>query len=120
MKTAFLNACHTMEMKGEALRKADLAASFRKAVVESLVDKAMLAARETGAKQMAMAGGVSANRLLRRRMQEACEQAHMPFFMPQVHLCTDNGAMIGAEGYLQYKRGNIADLSLNAKAVIPL
>jgi N6-L-threonylcarbamoyladenine synthase len=114
MKTAFLNACHTMEMKGEELPKADLAASFRKAVVDSLVEKAVLAAKETGTRQMAMAGGVSANRLLRRSMQEACDRMHMPLYMPEIHLCTDNGAMIGSAAYYRLLKGEVAPLTLNA------
>ncbi len=114
MKTAFLNAVNRLEMTGQPLPKADLAASFRHAVVESLVGKAMLAARETGAKQMAMAGGVSANRELRRRMTEACEKAGIPLFMPRLDLTGDNGAMIGAAAYWRLLRGEIAPLTLNA------
>ena len=68
LKTAFLNAAHKLEQKGEPLPKADMAASFRYAVVSSLVEKAVLAAVETGAPALAMAGGVSANSLLRRMM----------------------------------------------------
>ncbi|MBR1686798.1 MAG: tRNA (adenosine(37)-N6)-threonylcarbamoyltransferase complex transferase subunit TsaD [Clostridia bacterium] len=114
MKTAFLNSCHTMEMKGEELPKADLAASFRKAVVDSLVGKAKLAAKDTGAKKMAMAGGVSANRLLRREMQAACDSLGIPLYMPEIKLCTDNGAMIGSAAYYRLLRGETAALTLNA------
>ncbi len=114
MKTAFLNACHRMEMRGEELPKADLAAAFRKAVVEALVEKAVLAARDLGVKQMAMAGGVSANRMLRREMQAACDELGLPLFMPELKLCTDNGAMIGSAAYYRLQRGEIAELTLNA------
>ena len=115
MKTAFLNAANKMEMKGEPLPKADMAASFRYAVVSSLVDKAMLAARETNAPALALAGGVSANRLLRRMMQEACDKAGLPLYMPRLDLCTDNAAMIASAAYYRLRRGELAELTLNAE-----
>ena len=115
MKTAFLNAANKLEMKGEELPKADMAASFRHAVVSSLVDKAMLAARETNAPALALAGGVSANRLLRRMMQEACDKAGLPLYMPRLDLCTDNAAMIASAAYYRLRRGELAALTLNAE-----
>ena len=78
LKTAFINAVHNARQKGELLCDADLAASFRYAVVSQLVDKAMLAARELGLHKMVLAGGVSANRLLRREMEAACAKAGIP------------------------------------------
>ena len=115
MKTAFLNAANKLEMKGEPLPKADMAASFRHAVVSSLVDKAMLAAKETHAPALALAGGVSANRLLRRMMQDACDKAGLPLYMPRLDLCTDNAAMIASAAYYRLMRGEMAELTLNAE-----
>ena len=115
MKTAFLNAANKLEMKGESLPKADMAASFRHAVVSALVDKAMLAARETHAPALALAGGVSANRLLRRMMQEACDKARLPLYMPRLDLCTDNASMIASAAYYRLRRGELAELTLNAE-----
>ena len=114
MKTAFLNAVNKLEMKGEPLPKADLAASFRYAVVSSLVEKAILAAREVGAPALALAGGVSANRLLRRMMTEAAGRERLPLYMPRLDLCTDNGAMIASAAYYRFRRGETAPLTLNA------
>ena len=118
VKTAFLNAVHGMEQRGEPLPKADLAASFRFAVCDQLAEKTERLLRDRLAEGetpvMAMAGGVSANRELRRRMTALCGELGVPLRMPRIDLCTDNGAMIGAAAYWQLKRGNIAGLELNA------
>ena len=120
MKTAFLNAANKLEMKGEALPKADMAASFRYAVVSTLVEKAILAAKDKHAPALAMAGGVSANRLLRRMMQEAADKAGIPLYMPRLSLCTDNGAMIGSAAYYRLLKGELAPLTLNANPALRL
>ncbi len=114
LKTAFLNAAHKMTQRGEELPRADMAASFRWAVVSSLTEKAVLAAKETHAKALAMAGGVSANRLLRRMMQEKCDAAGIPLYMPRLDLCMDNAAMIGSAAYYRLRKGELAELTLNA------
>lgn len=120
LKTAFINAVHNARQKGELLCDADLAASFRQAVVSFLVDKAMLAADELGLEKIALAGGVSANRLLRRQMQSACDKRGLPLFMPALSLCGDNAAMIASAGYFRLMRGESADLSLNARPALRL
>ncbi len=120
LKTAFINAVHNARQKGESLCDADLAASFRYAVVSQLVDKAMLAADELHLNKMVLAGGVSANQLLRREMERACCQRGIPLYMPQLNLCGDNAAMIGSAAYYRLRRDELADLSLNARPALRL
>ena len=120
LKTAFINAVHNARQKGEQLNDADLAASFRAAVVSFLVDKAMLAAEELNVKKIALAGGVSANSLLRREMEKACQKRGIQLYMPMLKLCGDNAAMIGSAAYYHLLRGEIADLTLNAKPALRL
>ena len=120
LKTAFINAVHNARQKGETLNDADLAASFRQAVVSFLVDKAMLAADDLGLKKMALAGGVSANRLLRREMEKACQKRGIQLYMPALNLCGDNAAMIASAAYYRLMRGDIGDLTLNARPALRL
>ena len=120
LKTAFINAVHNARQKGEMLQDADLAASFRHAVVTMLADKTMQAARDTGVTKLALAGGVSANSLLRREMQRRCDQMGISLYMPQLSLCGDNAAMIGSAAYFRLMRGEIGDLKLNARPSLPL
>jgi len=120
LKTAFINVAHKLSQQGKPLPKADMAAAFRMAVVSSLCEKAMLAAKETKASALALAGGVSANSLLRRMMQEKCDNAGIPLYMPKPSLCTDNAAMIASAAYYRLLRGEIAGLSLNAQPALRL
>ena len=120
LKTAFINAVHNARQKGEEIHDADLAASFRAAVVSFLVDKAMLAAEELHLKKMALAGGVSANSLLRREMEAACQKRGISLYMPRLNLCGDNAAMIGSAAYYHLMRGEIAGLDLNARPALRL
>ena len=95
LKTAFLNACHKMEQKGEALPRADLAASFERAVVDTLCERTMLALEDSGLDTLCLAGGVSANRRLRAQMTALAAKRGFRLCMPELWLCTDNAAMIG-------------------------
>ena len=120
LKTAFINAVHNARQKGETLCDADLAASFRHAVVTMLADKTMQAVKDTGVTKLALAGGVSANSLLRREMQKRCDKAGVKLYMPHLSLCGDNAAMIGSAAYFRLMRGEWANLSLNARPSLPL
>ncbi len=123
LKTAFMNTVHTLEQRGESLPKADLAASFRRVVCRELTGKARLLLEEHGRdgyRGFALAGGVSANRELRRMAAAMCEELGMTLFMPEIHLCTDNGAMIGSAAYYRLMNGEIAGLELNAMPALRL
>ena len=121
VKTAFLNTVHRLEQQGTPLPKADLAAGFREAVCAQLTEKAELLLRDrAGTLPMAMAGGVSANRELRRRMQATCDRLGVKLYMPRIDLCTDNGAMIGSAAYYRLRRGEIAGPELNAAPALRL
>ena len=120
LKSAVLNYLHTQEQRGESYNAADVAASFQKTVVETLVEKTMDAASYSNAEKIVLAGGVSANGCLSAAMQEACDKKGYAFYHPDPILCTDNGAMIGCRAYYMAKAGRFADLTLNAKPALPI
>ncbi len=120
LKTAVLNMLHNAEQKGETLPKADVCASFRKAVVDMLSENFLQAAADTGAKTLVLAGGVSANRGLRRRLETECAKRGLSLFMPPVALCGDNGAMVAAQGYYELMAGHTAGMDLNAIASLSI
>lgn len=114
LKSAVLNYLNHAQMAGETVNRADLAASFQKNVIDSLVGRAVLAAKEQHCEKLAIAGGVASNSALRAAIAKACEQTGMAFYYPEPVLCTDNAAMIGAAAYYEYRRGNFAGWDLNA------
>ena len=120
LKTAVINYCHTKEQKGEPYEKSDVARSFQCAAVDVLVEKTVAAAKETGVNTVTAGGGVVANTYLRQSLSAACANNGLKLVLPEKRYCTDNAAMIAAEGLIQYRSGNFADMSLNAKASIPL
>lgn len=116
LKTSVINLVHNAEQKGEEIDRAGLAASFTKAVSDSLVPRTVLAAKKLGYKKVVVAGGVAANSRIRADFKAAAEQNGFELFVPPLKLCGDNGAMIGAQAYYEYLAGNIGDSSLNAYA----
>ena len=120
LKTAVINLIHNAEQKGKTLEIPDLAASFRKAVVDCLVRNFIKAAEDTGSRRLVIAGGVSANSLLRSRLREECAKRGWEFYLPQVSLCGDNAAMVASQGYYEFISGAKAGLDLNACAEMPI
>jgi N6-L-threonylcarbamoyladenine synthase len=98
----------------------DIAASFQRRVVETLVEKTFAAARWHGARAVGIAGGVSANSELRRASRARGEAIEMPVLIPRVSLSTDNAAMIAAAGFRQLAAGRLAPPDLNADASLML
>jgi N6-L-threonylcarbamoyladenine synthase len=95
----------------EPSSRADLAASFQEAVVESLVSRAWEALEHTGCRHLAVCGGVAANGRLRRVLQERAAADGVGLFLPPLSLCTDNAAMVAALGYHHLLAGNRLDLA---------
>lgn len=120
LKTAVINYVHQEEQRGKDINKADVAKSFQCSAIDVLVDKAFEALKETGFKTLCVSGGVGANAYLREQLSFRAKKEGVKLVLPEKRYCTDNGAMIGAEGYIQYVNGKRADLTLNAKAVLPL
>ncbi|MBQ3022263.1 MAG: tRNA (adenosine(37)-N6)-threonylcarbamoyltransferase complex transferase subunit TsaD [Clostridia bacterium] len=114
LKTAVINYVHTAEQKGEEINKADVAASFQQAVCDVLVNNTVGAAKELGMDKIAIAGGVAANTLLRKQMEDTAKKNGIGFYCPPFELCTDNAAMISCAGYFNFKAGIRGGLDLNA------
>ena len=114
LKSAVLNYLNEMKMKNMEVNRADVAASFQKAVIEVLVQKSLEALSETNLDTLVLAGGVAANSALERRLREASAEHGIHFYYPDKILCTDNAAMIACRGYYQSRAGLFSDLRLNA------
>lgn len=114
LKSAVLNYLNQMEMKKQEINRADVAASFQKAVVSFLVDNAMKACKLKDVDKIAVAGGVAANTCLRDTLIKEGNSKNIKVLFPEFILCTDNAAMIGSAAYFEYIKGNIAKLNLNA------
>ena len=117
IKSAVINLIHNENQRGNEIRVNDMCCSFQNRVVTILVKKVIRAMKEYNVKNLVLAGGVAANSYLREELTKACEQNNFNFVYPPVKYCTDNAAMIGAAAYYAYKKGIVADLTLNAKAV---
>ena len=120
LKTAVINLVHNAQQKGEELDRKGLAASFTKAVSDSLVPRTMMAAENLGYKKIVVAGGVAANSRIRAVFTAAAKEKGCELFVPPLRLCGDNGAMIGAQAYYEYQAGVTAGSDLNAYATMDI
>jgi len=114
LKSAVLNYLNSCRMKGEEINRADVAASFQKAVIDVLVEHSLHAVKSRGFKKFAIAGGVASNSSLRAAFEQECKKRGITFYRPSPGLCTDNAAMIGAAAYYEYRRGVRHGYDLNA------
>ena len=110
VKTAVLNLIN----KEKDLNVNDLCASFEEAVTDVLVENVLRAVDELHVSKVAIAGGVSANSYLRDRMQKIGSMHNLKIYYPELILCTDNAAMIGAAAYYNFLAGKVSNLDLNA------
>ena len=116
LKTAALNYINQMKQKNEEVNRADLAASYTRAVTRAVAKKISSALDVTSMKTLVMAGGVAANSHLRKAVGDVCTSKKVRFVCPPISLCGDNAAMIAAAVYYEFLKGNFADTSLNASA----
>lgn len=117
LKSAVINLSHNEKQRGHEIIKENMATSFQNRVVEILVKKTIKALKDYKVNNLIVAGGVAANKGLRNELAKACKKNGINLIVPEMKYCTDNAAMIGAAAYYAYKRGDIAGLDLNAKAV---
>ncbi len=114
LKSSVLNYINSCEMKGIEYNKADIAASFQRAVVDVLVNHSMKALKNMGWNKFAIAGGVASNSAIREAFIEACKQENVEFYYPSPIYCTDNAAMIGAAAHYEFIKGVRHGYDLNA------
>lgn len=116
LKTSIINTIHNAKQKGEEINVPDLGASFMAAVASCLCKNTLKAMQDTGYKKLVLAGGVSANSVLRKQVEDMCKKNGFELYLPELSLCGDNAAMVGAQAYYEFLSGNVAWLELNAYA----
>ncbi|MFC7063237.1 tRNA (adenosine(37)-N6)-threonylcarbamoyltransferase complex transferase subunit TsaD [Halobacillus seohaensis] len=120
LKSSVINKLHNAKQKNEEILPVDVAASFQASVIDVLSTKAYQAAKAYGVKQVIVAGGVAANRGLRKVLHEKFENEDIQLLIPPLHLCTDNAAMIASAGAVAYRQGHRAGYDLNANPGLDL
>lgn len=116
LKSAVINLAHNEEQRKNELRQADLAKSFQNVIVKSITSKVRKAILERNIKHIIVAGGVAANKALRKGMEDLANELKADLSIPPIKYCTDNAAMIAAAGYYAYLDKRIGDLNLNSKS----
>jgi len=120
LKTAVMNFINNQEQRGVEINKADLAASFQEAVVDSLSAQLLKAVKEYEVKSVVLSGGVAANSRLREVVSKKLKELGLDLYYPPLNLCTDNAAMIGAVAYYQYLDRDFSQLSISAEPALKL
>ena len=120
VKSAVLNYLNKAKMKDEEVNKADIAASFQKAIVDVLKNNVFLTCERRNLKKIAVAGGVASNSCLRETLIREGAKRGIEILFPEPILCTDNAAMIGSAAYFKLMDGAASDLNINAKPNLKL
>ena len=120
VKSSVLNYLNKSSMQNVEVNKADVAASFQKAVTDVLRDNVFLTCKNKNLKKIAIAGGVASNSALRKVLMDEGEKKGIKILFPEAILCTDNAAMIGSAAYFELLKNNISSLDLNAKPNLKL
>ena len=120
LKTAVINEVHNAQQKGQTVSVPDMAASFQERIAQILAKKLLAAGADTGAKTIALAGGVAANGRLRQLVNDGAQKLGARVVLPELKYCGDNGAMIAAQGYYELRDGNTADWDLNGLPTLPI
>ncbi len=120
LKTSVINLVHNLEQKGETVDVKNIGASYMHTVVTCLCDRTERAIKNTRPDAVVVAGGVSANSVLREEAAAVCKKHGMPLYFPELKYCGDNAAMVGSQAYYEYSAGNVAGLDLNAAASVEI
>ncbi|MBR5049187.1 MAG: tRNA (adenosine(37)-N6)-threonylcarbamoyltransferase complex transferase subunit TsaD [Erysipelotrichaceae bacterium] len=121
LKSAVMQYINRLQRNGEQLNVADMCASFQETALNALWDRVELALQNNEVRQLVLAGGVAANSRLREIVQQRMERyPQIEYIIPPLSCCTDNAAMIGASGYVAYKKGIRADYSVSADASLEM
>lgn len=120
LKSAVINLVHNEKQRGNEIRKYDLACSFQTIAIDELIRKTELAIQKYDIKKLIVAGGVSANKYLRSKIEELTNKYNVDLTIPPIKYCTDNAAMIGCAAYPLYLNKEFTDLSLNAESTAEL
>lgn len=120
MKTSVINLIHNMEQKNMPIDVENIGASYMYCVVKVLTEKTKAALECFNMKKLVVAGGVSANSILRSEMQIMCKKLKTELYFPELKYCGDNAAMVASQGYYEYLAGNISSLGLNAVATLDI
>ncbi|NLL02549.1 MAG: tRNA (adenosine(37)-N6)-threonylcarbamoyltransferase complex transferase subunit TsaD [Mollicutes bacterium] len=113
LKSAVINLVHNERQRGSEINKYDLAASFQEVAIEQLIRKTKEAILKTGSKRLIIAGGVSANKYLRKEMEKLANEYNVNLSIPKMRYCTDNATMIAAAAYPLYLKKEFATYDLN-------
>lgn len=120
LKTSVINLVHNLTQKGEEIDIENIGASYIRSVVGSLCEKTEKAINMINPEKLVLAGGVSANSVLRREMKVLADKYGIKLYMPELKYCGDNAAMVGSQAYYEYLDGNLASLKLNATAALDI